>query len=482
MTDWVRSIIDIFIKTQSEQLSIEETEDYVSLEFYFENKEKRQLPSSFPNGYVSSRDNITIRWKDYDDEDYENTDFISSKNNWIDFSKDFNKTSDENLTVKVQISKNVSNHIISVYDYKIFSDYLVKLDYKVFIRIFNDLDKKDCSYFEVQNKNFQCWNTNTFVFIGKKATCTKPKLVENKLARLELWKHTCKSDIQDINLLPDDFYIRDYSSTVALQTKFHNACIALSLAYIANDTNSDDLGCHIHLSGYSVINKNIDLEKTKFDFNNWNLLKIYQWIYANEQIYDKLNIARNILSLNGQTNLLDTTDEVLGIMVSNHNIFIKENVDRFIKVRNDISNFLLSYRSKVDEAIDKYVDRMRQNMLVVASFILSTIILKVISKENVSGFCFSASILWIIMILIVVSAVQLWLNYRNISSKEPKYDKILSSVRHEYSSLLDEGELKVLKDADEDWGKKKKRITGAWISTLIILVLADIVFLIFLHR
>lgn len=106
------------------------------------------------------------------------------------------------------------------------------------------------------------------------------------------------------------------------------------------------------------------------------MFKIYQWIYDNEQIYDKLNIARNILSLNAQTNLLNLPDEVLGIMVNNHNIFVKENVDRFIRVRNDISNFLLSYRSKADETIDKYVDSMAHNILVIANFILTTIIIK----------------------------------------------------------------------------------------------------------
>lgn len=476
MSTFVDEIVSMFTSSPLDVTS-KEKEQKLTVEFSFATDASEELPEEFPYAILSQRDAITIRWTDLDDDDYDNTDFLSTRNNWNDFLRGYSITDYENISIKVEVSKNIVDHKISVYDYKAFTDYLIALKPKDFIQIIDTIVRRDCITIEVQEDTLQSWCTDALSFVHKAEEMTLPQRVEKTAKRIELWNHSCRSNIQGIQLLPDDFYIEDFNSNDKLEKKFHEVCILLSLTYIANDTIYENFNFHIHLSGYSVIDEIINTNTINIDDNNWNLFKIYQWIYDNDQIYDKLNIARNILSLNAQTNLLNLSDEVLGIMVNNHNIFVKENVDRFIRVRNDISNFLLNYRSKADDTIDKYVNSMANNILVIASFILTTIIIKAISKAGFDNFEFPHSILWIILAMILVSGIQLYLNYKMITGKEPQYDKILESTRKQYEDMLSESELNILNGADKFWNKKKYCVTVVWVVTLIILLIVDICFL-----
>lgn len=476
MSTFVDKIVSMFTSTPLDVTSKERERD-LTVEFSFATDASEELPEEFPPDILSQRDAITIRWKDLDDDDYDNTDFLSTRNNWNDFLSGYSNADYENISIKVEVIKNIVDHKISVYDYEVFTDYVVALKPKDFIQIIDAQVQRGCATIEVQEDTLHSWCTDVLSFVNKAEEKAFPQGVEKRAKRIELWNHSCRSNIQGIELLPDDFYIEDFNSHDKLEKKFHEICILLSLTYIANDTIYEDFNFNIHLSGYSVIDETINTNAINIDNANWNLFKIYQWIYDNDQIYDKLNIARNILSLNAQTNLLNLPDEVHGIMVNNHNIFVKENVDRFIRVRNDISNFLLSYRSKADETIDKYVDSMAHNILVIASFILTTIIIKAISKAGFDNFEFPHSILWIILAMILVSGVQLYLNHKMVTEKEPQYDKILANTRKQYEDILSESELNILNGANDFWNKKKRCVTTAWIITLLILLIADISFL-----
>lgn len=476
MSTFVDNIIDCFTSLPLQEPTVKEDERMLSVEFTF-NHEHKKTPHDNPVGLLSTRDTMTIRWKDLDVDDYDNTDFLSTNDNWDDFLEDFSASTDENLSLLIEVSKNIGDHILSVYDYKCFSDYFVNLCPADFIHIVDSLVNDNCTTFEIQENTFAQWEMGIISFSSKGSLAYVPRVIENRNRRLELWRHTCRSNLQDIHLLPDDFYLNQYQVGNPLTIKVHDICNLLSLSFIVNDTAYADNYIHIHLTGYSVIDENVDLKQVHLDPSRWNLYEIYKWVYANEQIYDKLNISRNILSLNAQTNLMNLPDEVLGIMVSNHKIFITENVDRFIRVRNDISNFLLDYRSKVDEAISKYIDSMAHNMLVIASFILTTIILKAISKTGFDDFVFPKSILWIIFVLIAISAVQLVLNYKMISEKEPAYNKILGNTRKQYAEILDYKELRILDDADKYWNKKKWCVTIIWIVILAIMATANLGFM-----
>lgn len=476
MSTFVDKIVSMFTNTPLDVASTE-SERGITVIFSFPTNALEELPEEFPTDILSPRDAITIRWTDLDDDDYDNTDFLSTRNNWIDFLTGYSIIDYENISIKVEVSKNIIDHKLSVYDYNAFTDYLANLKPKDFMHIIDNIILNGCTTFEVQEDTFNSWCAGSVYFIKKAEERHAPQRVEKFTKRLDLWKYSCRSNIQDIQLLPDDLFIEEYTPQDRLEKKFHDICILLSLSYIANDTIYDDTNLKVHLSGYSVIDKTFNNNAINIDDANWNMFKIYQWIYDNDQIYDKLNIARNILSLNAQTNLLNLPGEVQGIMVNNHKIFVKENVDRFIRVRNDISNFLLSYRSKVDDTIDKYVESMAHNILVIASFILTTIIIKAISKAGFDNFQFPHSILWIILALNVISGIQLYLNYNMVSEKEPQYDKILANTRKQYEELLSENELNILNNADEFWNKKKWRVTILWGIIIAVLIILDICFL-----
>ena len=82
------------------------------------------------------------------------------------------------------------------------------------------------------------------------------------------------------------------------------------------------------------------------------------------------------------------TDTFYSIL-SNYQIYEKENSLQYIELRNKISEILLGLQEKIDKISDDYVDGMKKNVLTIVSFIISTIVIRTIAKQDViTGFSF----------------------------------------------------------------------------------------------
>ena len=93
----------------------------------------------------------------------------------------------------------------------------------------------------------------------------------------------------------------------------------------------------------------INLADLQISIPNVKILsEIYNWIYLEGNTYDKMIIARNIISINlidGDS--INFTNSTFSAIQSNFRYYSKENVKNFITLRNELSKILLDQENKI---------------------------------------------------------------------------------------------------------------------------------------
>lgn len=116
----VLEIVNIFTQASME-LSIHEDCERMSISFGLQ-KDDTILPDDFPIALLSSRDGMTIRWRQMDSDDFDNTDYLSNNDNWNEFKAEYDEESENSeLSVEITIDKHKVNNCLSVYDIENFT-------------------------------------------------------------------------------------------------------------------------------------------------------------------------------------------------------------------------------------------------------------------------------------------------------------------------------------------------------------------------
>lgn len=161
-------------------------------------------------------------------------------------------------------------------------------------------------------------------------------------------------------------------------------------------------------------------------------------------------------------------------ILSNYQIFEKENSLQYIELRNKISEILLGLQEKIDKISNDYVDGMMKSIFTVFSFIITTIVIRMIAKQDIiKGFSFPILVL---MSALVVASFLHMLLYRNIVSKKIKlFKRHYEQISMRYNKLLCKNELeKVFEDSNPDMSDSHASILQSrmkwitWIWSLIV--------------
>lgn len=111
----VLEIVNIFTQAPMD-LSIHEDCERTIISFGLQ-KDDTILPDDSPIALLSSRDGMTIRWRQMDSDDFDNTDYLSSNANWDEFKAEYDEELENSeLSVEITIDKHQVNHSLSVYD------------------------------------------------------------------------------------------------------------------------------------------------------------------------------------------------------------------------------------------------------------------------------------------------------------------------------------------------------------------------------
>lgn len=280
-------------------------------------------------------------------------------------------------------------------------------------------------------------------------------------------------------ILPDDLLMDSTSNAISLLCR--KACVVLSMLYVCDTTNIGD-NVDFYLCGYKTIRTVLSaLKLNELDIEDeycerW--FEIYNWAYSGGYTLDRLSISRNIISLNCNTdNVVSINASTFRSIKSNFKIFEQDNVRQYIKVRNEVSNMLISMQKEINTIVDSFISDFKKNIIAVSTFFLTVIVIRVISKGDFTG-GFTTPVMFLSLIYLGISLLLLCYSRKELDRKKNLFAKHYEQIKERYRVLLSDEELKeMFEDSDPnklqshanyiEW--QKIVYTRIWLGSIIVL-------------
>ena len=386
---------------------------------------------------------------------------------------------DEEVRLVFSVDKNKADGLLTIYNHASFLEYVQVLNVHDFISILkNNLDEK--LIFEIWDGETERFSTSSIAIIMRGDPLPSLSRDLLKAKRTDECREQCQWNNKLSDLLPEDVRITQRDKAGELAKLFDQICILLSAVYVADFSSIDNNGIILRISGFKMMvteEPSSKLSSLSFDVGSveqW--YTIYDWCYSGGYTTDRLNIARNLITLNcPKTDALSLNVSTYDAIRSNFKIFEKDNVRQYIKVRNEVSKTLLDLQERVNSIVESFTGDFRKSVVGLGTFFLTLVVVRVVGNGDWTG-VFTTQIVALSFIFILLSAVILCYSRQAMDKKEKLFNKQYQQLRHRYEALLSEEELdELFKDADPkkvgshsnyiQW--QKDVYTWIWIGVLI---------------
>lgn len=354
-------------------------------------------------------------------------------------------------TLRVVIDKNNINNHISIYSSNKFIEWIKE-----------DIELKDCfdKYIDILSITGQIYletldetevnlSTKKITFI-KQDKCS---IIPDRIKVLEQRKDYCFVSGDTVpEIIPEDFLLLNESEDQELNLLFNKLCLLSIFTFISDISEFKDDAIKYKMYGYKTI-------KDEFTLDNMNtssliqLFKIYTWIYHdynNSSISDKLGIARNLLTLHVKKNSLNNIEgDVYTAIKSNFDIYLKENVQRYLEVKNQVSAFIHEMSVKAETHSESFVDTIKNSLLIFISYFLSIIIVTAIDKGKFVN-VFTFEVTTITMIILTVSWIYRENTISDIEAKTKRFQEKYKNFKDRYADIIEPDNFKTLFGDDKD--------------------------------
>jgi hypothetical protein len=405
------------------------------------------------------------------------TDYIATLNNGLVIG--------DNIEIIITIEKNKRENTISVYNLDWFVNYLNSLSFLTFLNIFeryldNDSLKIENQESDLEGNDFHTKTISLRNFNDK---------IEKSFRKIRIHNATtlCHWDIGEKLLLPDDFYpINTEQGNQELTKVFQKVCLLYTTMFIFDYLSVKENDFLYKLNGYKTFGEQIatkKIESINIDTKSFDLFyKIYKWIYSGGNTNDKISIARNIISLNYNPEILEIQDTAFDAILSNYKIYERQNVKQYIEVRNKLSKILIDLQGKIDKIVDGFSGDYKKNIITLLSFFISVIVIRVVSKGDFIG-GFTTEIIILSYSFLVISIGLLIYSRWEFSKRVEMFDKHYEQLKDRYKELLSEDELnKIFNECNPKNRKTKSFVyqqrrlyTILWICSVLSLAIALII-------
>lgn len=381
------------------------------------------------------------------------------------------------VSIKFIISKNMRYGKLSIYNIDYFKKYLSEGSLYSF---FNALNKRleGTLILECINDNVETLNTASISVISKDES-TNITGISDRVKRIQSIEGLIHWGTYKLQLLPEDIY--SSNDVNPLYNIFSQASACLLMMYLFDHIAVNSNTLILKLCGFKSLNYTIDtikLSTINIDKDTiTQLFQIYSWCMSSGHIVDKFSIARNILSLNLGIPQVRITSPIIDAIKSNFRIFEKENVQQYIRLRNEISNLLIDLQTKINDIAQNFTSDFKSNLLVLVSFFTSVIVLGVISEASPFVY-FSNQIIMLSWCFLLISFFYWLYSYNELKKKTQLFHKHYKQIKERYRVLLDDVELSnVFEECNPDkYGAHQSYIEWQrfwfsilWIASIIIL-------------
>ena len=417
---------------------------------------------------VSQRDKIKITLENENNDRFTVIDKIADKD--INSEKDYKEfvkeaLNDEMITVKVEIAKEMVEERFSIYCFEKFAEDLLALDIEEMISSFVELLKliQDRIMFELFDQT-QMFMTKTMFFLPHGSMSTNTGF--ERMKRLQ----RCRENSYFYNLdfhevIPDDFKIEvDYEEN-PLRPIFDKITTLLSIIFMASSSSIEKSKLAIQISGHRTIQ--YDYLVSDISYND-NLYKVYSWIFTDGNVIDKAIIARNIISLHCQyVEIFKMDEKVLASIKSNFKLYLRDNVQQYIELKNKIAEFISEIISKTGEYAMDTLEKFKGNLIAIFGFLFTVVLANIVSDQPLDNI-FTRDITILMQCVLVGSAIYLVISYFQSGYQVRKVYDSYEELKKNYDDILTQEDIKEIFKNDETIKKMKKTINKSrWIYVII---------------
>ena len=383
---------------------------------------------------------------------------------------------DESISLKFHIYKKRENDIITIYCLRDFTRCLTKLPLVNVLKLFAiELSKSPRINFQFY-EDYASFGTRHIYFGIEPKTAD---IFDQREISEEIRENCNFGNIEEYRFGPDYFGFTNLNPDFPdLNILFEKLTLLFSIISLFNITSLDDIGLRYKLIGYKVFEGVIRYENIQLDSKE-TYYKIFNWVYSEKnKVSDKLGLARNVLSLSLKSGSIDIDESVFLSIKSSYEIYLKENINRYIETRNKITEQLLVMSDSASRVIGNYVDNFKRSLFALLSFFISVIVLRVLSNGGFDQVMTKDATI-LSLAFLGISVFFLCFSLLEFSISRRRLEEIYSNIKDRFTDLLIREDIERILNNDKDFKdllkfiKKQKRLyTILWILVLFVILSA----------
>jgi|GEM_PF-2255641 len=393
----------------------------------------------------------------------------------IDKIKNFDlvkKTDEECLHVLMKITKPLSSQKVHrIYFFEKFIDYLKQMPLATILNagFSNSAVRPGDNIIFLVDENVKEFYSENIFFLHNKNNLNDAMLREKNCDKLQSnWISNCHLANFKLNFSPYSFLLIEKSNNEDINSIFDNLLFVLSIIFIADYSEIVDDSIKVRIRGYRFFDELLNLSKiqsfTSSPETKHLYYNIFDWVYGDNNennTSEKIGLSRNIITLDVKDSLLDITPRTLESIKSNYEIYLRENVDRYIEIKNKITDSIIDMSLKNRELIDRFANDFKNSLLTVQTFIFTVLILNIINNNADIHNIFNKELSIIYIFMVAISCVFLYCSNYSINKDIEQYTVIYSELKSSYKNLLSSKDLDDIFDneihrKDKDYVKSKK--------------------------
>ena len=288
---------------------------------------------------------------------------------------------------------------------------------------------------------------------------------------------------EKINFLPNEFHL-NYRTEEYLEIEkiFDSLTFALSMIAISNYSRFSGNDLEYSIIGYKNMRGKIELTNCFSDFSEINkIYDIFTWIYKEkDNILERMEISRNTITLYSlDDNILKVKDNILSSIKSSYGLYLKKNVDSYIKTLKELQELLKYLEDNFLDIQEKFSSKFKVNIGAIFTFFMTTVLFNTLSTGKIENI-FTKDISVLTISLLLVSAVVFTYEIIELNRSKNRLEKSYKEKKNYFSFLLDENEIKSFFDDEKFLEENKKQLQKMRREHIILFIFTYIVVLIVL--
>ena len=336
----------------------------------------------------------------------------------------------------INIDKNRNEHILPIFNYDIFMNYLESLKFEQLLSvIYENLRNGRCLYVP----NFEINEDSDVIHISNDL---------NKLEKIEITikKFLNAKDYVNIHskveLIPNiEIFTFKKDSEKRIILLLRKVQFVLSCCLLSNHAEINGDKVELHFNGMKKLYLELIFSKLSIDNDN-SIYKICTWAFSGSEIEDKLGIIRNVFSITieNKSELCKSDNYLFESILSNHQIYLRDNVHQYIEIKSKIVEQVLEIIKESMKISDGFISNLKSNYVAFFTFFITVIIFNSISTGKINNI-FTQPITFITYSLLLISFFILILSILEIRYKWKRQAGLIENIKEEYSDILNRKDL-----------------------------------------